>query len=314
MIRKPSKRNTMNWIKRFFVITLSLLGVLIIGLWISFSFWKKDAINNLPKVQLMNTENGQIEYDVNGSSDKYLLMIHGMPGSVHVSKERKFMKEGYTTVGVSRPGYYLTPLSSGKTPKEQAALYKSLLDKLKIDSVYVFGSSGGGPSSIQFALDYPERCAGLILFAAVSEKWEPLGELMMSDFVTWLFFKAISLTFDKEMKKEMNWYLKNGMFPKKSIINGFENDSFQFANLDNFPFEEIVIPTLLIHGTKDINVPFSFSQNAARRIPNATLFEMKGKDHYATITSYRDTIYQQVFNFLKNIELESSYKLNTTTK
>ena len=81
MIRKPSKRNTMNWIKRFFVITLSLLGVLIIGLWISFSFWKKDAINNLPKVQLMNTENGQIEYDVNGSSDKYLLMIHGMKGS-----------------------------------------------------------------------------------------------------------------------------------------------------------------------------------------------------------------------------------------
>ena len=119
MIRKSSKRKTINWIKRIFVITLSLLGLLIIGLWISFSFWKKDAINNLPKVQLMNTENGQIEYAVNGTSDKYLLMIHGMPGSVHVSKERKFLKQGYTTVGVSRPGYYLTPLSSGKTPKEK---------------------------------------------------------------------------------------------------------------------------------------------------------------------------------------------------
>jgi len=283
-----------------------LLVVLIIGLWISFSFWKKDAISNLPKAQLMNTENGQIEYAVDGASDKYVLMIHGMPGSVHVSKERQFLKQGYTTLGLSRPGYYLTPLSSGKTPKEQAALYKSLIDKLNIDSVYVFGASGGGPSSIQFALDYPERCAGLILFAAVSEKWEPQGELMMSDFGTWLFFQVISLTFDKEMKKEMNWLFTNSFFPIKSIIDGYDNDSFQFANLDNFPFEEIVVPTLLIHGTNDINVPFSFSQQAAKRIPNATLFEMKGKDHYAIMTSYRDTIYQQVFNFLQNLELESN--------
>tara|TARA_B100001996_G_C18563487_1_gene555532 strand:- start:21 stop:923 length:903 start_codon:yes stop_codon:yes gene_type:complete len=299
-------RKIINWIKRIFIITLSLLVVLIIGLWISFSFWKKDAISNLPKAQLMNTENGQIEYAVDGASDKYVLMIHGMPGSVHVSKERQFLKQGYTTLGLSRPGYYLTPLSSGKTPKEQAALYKSLIDKLNIDSVYVFGASGGGPSSIQFALDYPERCAGLILFAAVSEKWEPQGELMMSDFGTWLFFQVISLTFDKEMKKEMNWLFTNSFFPIKSIIDGYDNDSFQFANLDNFPFEEIVVPTLLIHGTNDINVPFSFSQQAAKRIPNATLFEMKGKDHYAIMTSYRDTIYQQVFNFLQNLELESN--------
>jgi len=299
-------RKIINWIKRIFIITLSLLVVLIIGLWISFSFWKKDAISNLPKTQLMNTENGQIEYAVDGASDKYVLMIHGMPGSVHVSKERQFLKQGYTTLGLSRPGYYLTPLSSGKTPKEQAALYKSLIDKLNIDSVYVFGASGGGPSSIQFALDYPERCAGLILFAAVSEKWEPQGELMMSDFGTWLFFQVISLTFDKEMKKEMNWLFTNSFFPIKSIIDGYDNDSFQFANLDNFPFEEIVVPTLLIHGTNDINVPFSFSQQAAKRIPNATLFEMKGKDHYAIMTSYRDTIYQQVFNFLQNLELESN--------
>ena len=299
-------RKIINWIKRIFIITLSLLAVLIIGLWISFSFWKKDAISNLPKAQLMNTENGQIEYAVDGASDKYVLMIHGMPGSVHVSKERQFLKQGYTTLGLSRPGYYLTPLSSGKTPKEQAALYKSLIDKLNIDSVYVFGASGGGPSSIQFALDYPERCAGLILFAAVSEKWEPQGELMMSDFGTWLFFQVISLTFDKEMKKEMNWLFTNSFFPIKSIIDGYDNDSFQFANLDNFPFEEIVVPTLLIHGTNDINVPFSFSQQAAKRIPNATLFEMKGKDHYAIMTSYRDTIYQQVFNFLQNLELESN--------
>ena len=110
-------RKTINWIKRIFVITLSFLGLLTIGLWISFSFWKKDAINNLPKVQLMNTENGQIEYDVNGTSDNYLLMIHGMPGSVHVSKERKFLKQGYTTLGVSKTRVLLNSIVLRKNTK-----------------------------------------------------------------------------------------------------------------------------------------------------------------------------------------------------
>jgi len=43
----------------------------------------------------------------------------------------------------SRPGYPRTPLSVGKTPKEQAAAFAALLDALKIDKVAVFGGRVG---------------------------------------------------------------------------------------------------------------------------------------------------------------------------
>ena len=133
----------LKWIKRIFATTLSLGLIVILALWISFYYWKKEALNDSPKALVMNTEKGEIEYSLNGDSDRYVLFVHGTPGSLHKKKGPQFVKRDYTTMRISRPGYSHTPLSSGKTPKEQAALYESLLDILNIESVYVYGKSGG---------------------------------------------------------------------------------------------------------------------------------------------------------------------------
>lgn len=50
------------------------------------------------------------------------------------------------------------------TPAEQATAYVELLDKLGIDRVYLLATSAGGSVAIRFALDYPERTKGLILY------------------------------------------------------------------------------------------------------------------------------------------------------
>lgn len=281
-----------------------------LGLWVNFYFWKKDVIHNLPKdSQVITTDKGPVEYSLTGNSNRYMLMIHGSPGSVHVSGGKSFLDKGFSVLGVSRPGYYQTPLSSGGTPKEEAALYKSLLDALKIDSVYVNGISGGGPSSIQFAIDYPERCAGLILRAAVSEKIDQttddtsiLSSFFQTEFGTWLGIQIATTQMSKEEKEKINWFVERGFFPFESIIDGNENDTYQFKNLKDFEFEKITAPTILFHGDNDKNVPFSFSQNAAKRIPNATLVEMKGKDHYDFFLSYGDTINTEIVQFVNSIE------------
>ena len=41
-----------------------------------------------------------------------------------------------------------------------------LLDKLGIDKVYLLATSAGGSIAIRFALDYPERTRGLILYCS----------------------------------------------------------------------------------------------------------------------------------------------------
>lgn len=281
-----------------------------IGLYVTFYFWKKDVVHNLPHdSQVISTDKGDIEYRLLGNSDRYILMIHGSPGSVHVSEGESFVDKGFSVLGVSRPGYYQTPLSSGGTPKEEAALYKSLLDRLNIDYVYVNGISGGGPSSIQFAIDYPDRCAGLILCAAVSEKIEDttdddglLSSFFQFEFGTWLGIQIAKTQMAEDEKEKLIWFVKRGFFPFESIEDGLENDTYEFTHLKNLELEKIIPPTILFHGDKDNNVPLSYSQNAAKRISNSTLFEMKGKDHFVFFTSYRDTINTEIVQFIESIE------------
>ena len=298
---------TLKWVKRIFVTLVSLILVVTVALWISFYSWKKDAINNLPKDSLViNTDKGQVEYTLSGNSDKYMLLVHGSPGSVHVEESRSFVDKGFNVLAISRPGYYKTPLSSGETPKEQAALFKTLLDELKIDSVYINGVSGGGPSSIQFALDYPERTAGLILRAAVSEKYIEknteglLSSFFDTEFGTWLEIKIALTQADDKMKKGISRYIKRSMFPRELSNDGYINDLNQFSALENFPLEKITVPTIILHGDKDEDVPFSFAQNASKRIPNATLFEMKGKTHHVFFGSYGDTINNEIVRFVNS--------------
>lgn len=299
-------RKIIKWIKRIFVTILGLLLIVVLGLWVTFYFWKKEVINDLPKNSLvLNTDKGVVEYTLTGNSDKCVLLVHGSPGSVHVEESKTLVDKGFKVLAISRPGYYKTPLTSGKTPREQAALYKSLLDELKIDSVYVNGISGGGPSSIQFALDYPERTAGLILRAAVSENIVEentekglVDSFFETEFGTWLGIQIALTLADDEMKKGINNYIKRGMFPRELSNEGHINDLNQFAILKDFPLEKITVPTFIIHGDKDDNVPFSFAQNASKRIPKSTLLEMKGKTHFAFLGSYGDTINNEIVRFI----------------
>lgn len=305
-------RKIIKWIKRIFVTIFGLLLIVVLGLWATFYFWKKEVINDLPKNSLViNTDKGEVEYTLIGNSDKYMLLVHGSPGSVFVEESKPFVDKGFTVLAISRPGYYKTPLTSGETPKAQAALYKSLLDKLKIDSIYVNGVSGGGPSSIQFALDYPERTAGLILRAAVSEKFVEektekglVDSFFETEFGTWLGTQIALTQADDEMKKGIHFYIKRGMFPLELSTEGYKNDINQFAVLKDFPLEKITVPTIILHGDKDADVPFSFAQNASKRIPNATLFEMTGKTHYAFFGSYGDTINNEIIRFVDNIDVK----------
>ena len=302
----------MKWIKRIFVALLGLILLTVITLWISFYFWEKNAITNLPDdTKVISTSNGQIEYILEGNSDRVMLIIHGTPGSVHVSRFEglTYLDKGFSVLSVSRPGYYQTPLYSGTTFKEQAALYLSLLNELGIESVYVNGISGGGPSSIQFAIDYPERCSGLILRAAVSEKLvipndekNLLVKFFETEFGTWLGFQIALLQSDEITKNNLDLYIKSGWLPFKKTGDGLDNDIIQFTTMDDLELESIVSPTIIFHGNIDDNVPFSHAQNASKTIPGATLVEMKGKDHFVFFTSYTDTINKAIVHFFDSLK------------
>jgi pimeloyl-ACP methyl ester carboxylesterase len=103
-------------------------------------------------------------------------------------------EDGFTVLTPSRPGYRRTPLSTGVTPEQAADACASLLQLLSIEQVCVMGTSGGGPTALQFVLRHPRRVCGLILQSAISQRFvEPprstrsfIGRIVFSRRGKWL--------------------------------------------------------------------------------------------------------------------------------
>lgn len=282
----------MKLFKKILIGVIGLIVLVCFGFWIYFQIWKISAERNLPTNSIVfESSQGPIEYYALKDITNPVLALHGTPGSAFVNfpYEDVFSESGLSMVSVSRPGYYQTPLFSGKTLEEQSTLYKLLLDELGIESLFLFGISGGGPSAIQFALDYPEKCKGVILVAAITHKISLasnesfVNKLLSTEFVTWMAVQGMVNSFkDKETKEGMKTYLKNGFFPFKFTSQGSQNDVNNFKDLE-LDLTALEVPVLLIHGTADKNVPSFFSEEAHKQIPNSTLLLLDGIDHFDVV-------------------------------
>ena len=201
----------------------------------------------------------------------------------------------------SRPGYLRTPMSVGKTPKEQAEAFAALLDALKIDKVAVIGGSGGGPSAIEFAALYPERCVALVLEAAITMRIvAPKAEFLEaaikntvgSDFSIWLIKDQFAAGLQAKDPNDpqitaIATAIFNSAVPYSERKDGWENDTEQWEALPELPLASIRCPTLL-QGTADHNVPFAQGEFAHAQIAGSRFVQLPGQDHWMLITKYKE--------------------------
>ncbi len=285
-----------------------------------FEAFKKDTIQKLEsKSKLIKTRFGMIEYAEIGFYGPTILEIHGSPGGYDQISETA----GFRTIAPSRPGYLRTPLTSGESPKDQAKLFSALLDELNIDSVILKGVSGGGPSAIEFAANYPERTKGLILFEALTHSWttaeDQSGDLgNFSDFDMWKLLSSLEKNGTEAMisflipdvnnqksvlKSEKNTENLKKLFwsiwPLSLRKDGWENDKDKFKDL-SLPLNEIKSPTLIVHGTKDINVDMRHAKKAFQEISKSELYVVEGGDHYMSF-SHDEEIEKIISNFIDSL-------------
>ena len=98
---------------------------------------------------------------------RIILSVHGIFGGYDQAYDTcKDFCSDYRIIAPSRFGYLGSDVSGDGTPAKQAEAYVELLDKLGIDKVYLLATSAGGSIAIRFALDYPERTRGLILYCS----------------------------------------------------------------------------------------------------------------------------------------------------
>ena len=279
------------------------------GLWHLFSQYQKERSRSyrylVEHSQVLQTAKGPIEVSISGSGPP-VLVVHGAAGGYDQGKIKSEEFDGITYISISRPGYLRTPLSTGRSPAEQADAMAALLDVLEIDKTIFIGTSMGGLVGLFFALNHPQRCKGLVLISAVNaplplyvSPLAILSPLMADDFLPWTVMNTKNLLrvrpdLRKQLssqpeKLELIDQLLQTAYPTSMRLSGLLNDGFQVDHLEPLPLENIHVPTLVIHGTKDEVVPFSQGVQSASRISGATFIPIFEGTHYCALTHHEVT-------------------------
>lgn len=328
---------------------MSISIVVIIG-FLLFVFYRfircrKEAFRKLNDgSKFSETDKGKVEYACVGDGP-IVLSLHGGLGGwdqgvVIADNWLELVKHGFTVLSPSRPGYLRTLVEVGETPEAAADATAALLDSLNIKKVLVLGTSGGGPTALQFALRHPDRVQALVMLSAISGQHSQPGRtrkrygwFLFSQYTSWILdmgwwiiigmvkrfprlmiksmFKATTIKGFK-IREEVDYtmtHLKalNGIqglmqtqFPLSTRKAGLDNDLETSAKMPVYPIEQITCPTLVVHGKFDGNVPFSHAEFTANTIPNAEMYIVESGGHLVCVGSESDRMRSAIIKFLKD--------------
>lgn len=251
---------------------------------------------------------------VRAGSGPPVLMIHGTPGGTDSSLAmgRFLVAGGFHLIAPARPGYPGTELGERQTIDDQADLHAALLDALGIERAAVITWSGGGPSGYRLAVRHPEKVSALTGFASVSKRYTPPDESLDERLIentsagNWLLRmlarhapkSTVSSTLAAEGdldRKELKALVEEAMSDEdernvvltmamvvadhKNRVGGMENDLARFGKIEDLQLERITAPSLIIHGTADIDVTPDHGDHATATIPGADFLAMDRGTH-----------------------------------
>ncbi|MCQ1538112.1 alpha/beta hydrolase [Methanocalculus taiwanensis] len=304
-----------------------------------FDAWVKAEVAHQDEIvanpHIAKTAKGPIEYARIGEGP-VVLAIHGGPGGYDqgLLLFEWVTKSGFSLIAPSRPGYLGTPVTSGKSPAEQADLYAALLDTLGIEKVAIICGSAGGASSYEFAIRHPKRVTALVAADAVVSKYlmpanaGPVaqalflsgpGEKLINYFTKHYprqsmheFLQQESMLRPEQIDLQVEAALKDPLqirlllrfsrsmseYPKRKA--GVDNDLDELSKLDDLPVGKIQCPALVIHGTHDSDVLFYHGVYAWENIPGAgKMWVREGSHLCAWISPQVHEIHAKILSFLK---------------
>lgn len=173
----------------------------------------------------------------------------------------------------------------------------AVLDLFHIEKCVLAGESMGSRIVMLAALQQPERFEGLVLIGSSMPVVEPLAE-NSKQFISAMRtdYKATMTQFvedclpepdaDQYKKWGLDICLRSTPEAAEKLIRIFESKS---EDEYTYPIEDITVPTLIIHGTKDIS-PLEGAQQIANKIPNAELVVLDGVGHVPVITRPHEVV------------------------
>lgn len=265
--------------------------------------------------EVIETALGPVEVAICGHGPAVVL-LHGALGGFDRAMLYSFPEAGFRFICPSRPGYLRTPLESGITAEEQADLVAALLDELGIEQAAIIGCSAGGPPAVQFAVRYPQRCWALVMGNAITAPLHgpnlligPVAKLFFSwDWFTWFGVNRAVLyllrpnlgiqTFGDPKKQQHIVAMLRSMYPTSYRKAGFLNDFYQFQHTSSYPLEQVQVPTMVVHGTADMVVPYRQGEISHEHIPDNQFLTVPGGTHLCFI-SHEEVVKPALAAFLQ---------------
>lgn len=274
------------------IIGIAIFTIIVVYIAIQYIRCRLSVKTAKRKLKNYNASTARLSYGNMTYLDKgegvVILPIHGIFGG---------HDQGYNAVNAlsatnriispSRFGYLNSSIKGNGTPKEQAMAFVELLDQLNIDKAYVLGTSAGGTVAIRFALDYPERTKGLILYCSAppfSEKpssyikHQGPPKFMCNNFAMFLISPFFKLMMGMDSATIFD------MLPIDERSKGVHIDATitnpdMAKNFNDYPIEKLKVPTLIFHAKDDKMVPYNNIKKVVNRFPNCTFVTFETGGH-----------------------------------
>jgi pimeloyl-ACP methyl ester carboxylesterase len=262
--------------------------------------------------KIVDTPRGPIEYGIAGDGPP-VLAVHGAGGGFDQGLEvaSPLVRSGFRVIAMSRFGYLKTPLPADASPAAQADAHACLLDALDIQRAAIVGASAGAPSSMQFALRYPERTAGLVLLVplAYPSQVQPRPEraptrtspavrflfdtALKSDFLFWIGCRTARNSMIQGVLGTPSSLLRDSGAEERAriaqVLNliqplsmrrlGLLNDASIAGSLPRYELERIAVPTLILAVADCVYGTYAGARYSAERIPRARFVSYPSGGH-----------------------------------
>ena len=246
------------------MIALCILGIIVLVLAIDFIVIRNEARDRFvvyeAKAKSIDCSYGKISYIDEGTGETFLV-IHGITGGYDQGFDVLGGRtDDYRVIAPSRFGYPGSDMPDNATVDMQAEAFVELLDNLGIEKTFVVATSAGGTIAQRFALIYPERCKGLVLYCsgypASEQPTEPATGMagppsaLCNDFAMWLIsplFKPI-MGMDRSVIKQIMPMKerKTGIVFDGDVVNKDHTNHYE-----NYDLKNIKVPVLIIHSEDD---------------------------------------------------------------